>query len=678
MSTTTTNANTPTLSEWRDITILHASPTNPRKHFPEEELLDLQKSMREHGFKTAFPIYARPSKSEPDKLEIIAGERRFRSASAIGLDRVPVVVEEVDDKTVLELQLIENLQREALTAVEEARAYERLRDEFKLTLEEIAARVGKTKSTVRDKLKMLRAPACLLDALDDENSRIGVDQCVVVAGIPDKALREKCAKEVIAGSYDHVSGQNVPMSVPATRRHVREHYTVSLKGCAWDINDVTLLPDAGACSVCPFFIKKMAEADDELRSELQTGGGGKGGIDPMTCTNPACHARKMDALWKQKTTAAKASGEAKVLTKDESAKIFSQCGGLSYNAPYVKLDSKPGYEFTGRYDDSKTPSYRKLVKEAGAKPTIVLARDPRGDIVELLPRNAATELAKTLKKDGKLKKEAPTAAEKKESEKRAFDNKVSAREKIVTLDVVFKALSMKPLGLDGQRAVLETMLRSAAGMDGSRLMAEWLNLEPEEPKKGRNTDQSCYQDAIMKHVETAGMIELQAMTFVAFIAREVKQGWALEYKCGEVMKHLGITLAAIEKQAKEDVKAAIAAKKAKSEKPEKPKLVSKSKAAARNASINNAEERAQHKRTKGKLMPASEETKSPLQAAANESVSKPDDAELAKQVLRIVKGESYVDVIGKTPARTSPEHKAWEMKRVRLVRAVKKHLAGTK
>ncbi len=604
-STTSTNAALPsasisTLSEWRDITILHASPTNPRKHFPDEELLDLQKSMREHGFKTAFPIYARPSRSEPGRLEIIAGERRFRSASAIGLDRVPVVVEEVDDKTVLELQLIENLQREALTAVEEARAYERLRDEFKLTLEEIAARVGKTKSTVRDKLKMLRAPACLLDALDDEASRIGVDQCVVVAGIPDKSLREKCAKEVIAGTYDHVSGQNVPLSVQATRRHVREHYTVSLKGCAWDIDDAALLPDAGACSGCLFFIKKMAEADEDLKAELQTGGGGKGGVDPMTCTNPACHARKMDALWKQKSAAAKASGEAKVLTKDEAAKIFHSRGGLQYDAAYVTLDDKPGYEVTGRYDSSKTPSFRKLLSQSGAKPTVVLARDPRGDIVELLPKKAAIELAKSLKKSGKLKKDAPTAAEKKEAEKRAFENKVSAREKIVTLDVFFKALSKKPLGIDGQRVMLRTMLHSTAGMDGSRLMAEWLGLEPEQPKKGRSTDQSCYQDVIMKHVETAGMIELQAMTFVAFIAREVKQGWAVEYKCGEVMKHLGLTLAAIEKQAKEDVKAAIAAK-AKSAKPEKPKLVSKSKSAARNAGVLAADETRRDKLSKGVL-----------------------------------------------------------------------------
>lgn len=632
--------------------------------------------MRAHGFKAAFPIYARPSKTEKDKLEIIAGERRYRSASAVGIDRVPVVVEDVDDKTVLELQLIENLQRQALTAVEEARAYERLRDEFKLTLDEIAARVSKTKSVVRDKLKMLRAPAAMLNAVEDGESRIGVEQCVLVAGIPDKALRDKCAKEVMTGSYDHVTGGNQPLSVQATRRHVREHYNVSLKGCAWDLADATLLPDAGACVTCPFFIKKMAEADEDLAKELQTGGGGKGGIDPMTCTNPACHARKMDALWKIKAAEAKSGGTAKVLTKDESSKIFYERGGLHYNSGYVTLDDKPGYEITGRYDDSKTPSFRKLIKQSGAEPTIVIARAPNGEIVEMLPKKAAVELAKTLKGKGELKRDAPTAAEKKAQEKRAFDNKVSMREKIVTLDVVFKALSKRALGLDGQRVFFETMLRSASGMSGSRLIAEWLEIEPEKPKKGSTNDQKCYQAAILKHLENAGIIELQAMTFVAFIAREVKEGWAVEYKCGEMLKHLGLTLAAIQKQAKDDVKAAIDAKKAKGKKPEKPKLVSKSKAAARNASINNAEEKAQHKRTKGKLMPASAEPKSALQAAANESVPKPDDAELAKQVLRIVKGEGYVDVIGKTPARTSPDRKAWEAKRVRLVKAVKKHMAG--
>lgn len=601
MSTTTTTPPT-AISEWMDITKLHASPTNPRKHFAAEELQELQQSMTEHGFKAAFPIYARPSKTEPGRLEIIAGERRYRSATAIGLESVPVVVEEVDDKTVLSLQLIENLQREALTAVEEGRAYVRLRDEFSLTVEEIAQRVGKPKPTVSARIRMLRAPELLLVAVEDEGSRIGAEHCVIVASIPDKALREKCAKEVLTGSYDHVSGGNTPLSVQAARRHVRENYTVSLKGCAWDIHDATLLPDAGACSGCNFFVKKMAETDEEMAMEIHTGGGGRGGIDPMTCTNPACHARKMDAIWKLKAAEARASGDAKVLTKDESAKLFYAHGGMMHDAPYITLDSKPGYNVTGTYDDSKTPSFRKLVKESGAKPTIVLARHPHsGEVVEMLPKKAALELAQTLKKNGKLKREAPTAAEKREGEKRAFDNKVAMREKVVTLDMMFKALTKRPLGIDGQRAVLESMLHSAAGMDGSRLMAEWLKLEPEAPKKGQSMDQRCYQAAIMKHLETAGIIELQAMTFVAFIAREVKQGCNLNYKCDAVMKHLGITADAIAKQAKEEVKAVIAAKKAKSAKPEKPKLVSKSAAAARNAGVNAKDEKTRDKLSKGKL-----------------------------------------------------------------------------
>lgn len=286
----------------------------------------------------------------------------------------------------------------------------------------------------------------------------------------------------------------------------------------------------------------------------------------------------------------------------------------------------------------------------------------------MLPKKQSIELAKSLKKDGKLKREAPTAAEKREAEKRAFENKVSQREKIVTLDVMFQAIRREPLGLDGQRAVLENMLRSTAGMDGSRLMAEWLGVQPDEPKKGRGLEQGCYQTAIMKAAEPMTLIDLQALTFVAYISREVKQGWGLAHRCGEVMKHLGVTVEAISKRAKEDVKDAIAAKKAKTE---KPKSISKSKAAARNAGIGAADETRRDKVTKGKLVDSETGGKGDG-ATLFATLSKED------QAAAIAGGRAtYVDCLGATPKRKAPERKEYDQRRVALHKAVKE-LIGKK
>ena len=130
------------------------SPLQPRKHFTEETLEELKESIRQHGI--IQPLIVR---ERSGKLELIAGERRFRASESLGLSEVPVIRREAGDQEVLEMALIENLQRENLDPIEEARAYDRLAKEFNLRQEDIALRVGKNRATVANAIRLLDLPA---------------------------------------------------------------------------------------------------------------------------------------------------------------------------------------------------------------------------------------------------------------------------------------------------------------------------------------------------------------------------------------------------------------------------------------------------------------------------------------------------------------------------------------
>src|SRR5690606_17385648 len=126
------------------------NPEQPRKHFDEAQLEELKESILAHG--VLEPIIVRPVEG---RYEIVVGERRWRAAKLAGLDAIPAAVREMSDREAMELALVENLQREDLNPIEEAEAYKRLMDEFGLTQEEVADRVGKKRSTVANRLRLL-------------------------------------------------------------------------------------------------------------------------------------------------------------------------------------------------------------------------------------------------------------------------------------------------------------------------------------------------------------------------------------------------------------------------------------------------------------------------------------------------------------------------------------------
>jgi ParB family transcriptional regulator, chromosome partitioning protein len=138
------------------IEFLKPNPRNPRKNFVEAELDELAESIRQHG--VIQPIVARPVRGVPDNFEIIAGERRWRAAQRAGLHDVPIVPVEVSDNDALQIMIVENVQREDLNAMEEARGYHLLVDEFKHSVEDVAKAVGKSRSHVANMMRLTKLP----------------------------------------------------------------------------------------------------------------------------------------------------------------------------------------------------------------------------------------------------------------------------------------------------------------------------------------------------------------------------------------------------------------------------------------------------------------------------------------------------------------------------------------
>ena len=179
----------------RVVPISHIRPNSfqPRSHFDEESMGALAASIREVGL--LQPVLVRQLEDEEDSYELIAGERRWRAARRAGLQTIPVLVQVADDVASLEQALVENLHRVDLNALEEAAAYQQLIDEFGLTHEQVATRMGKGRATVTNTLRLLQLPAGAQRALAERTISAGHARALL--GTPDRALQEKMVDQIV-------------------------------------------------------------------------------------------------------------------------------------------------------------------------------------------------------------------------------------------------------------------------------------------------------------------------------------------------------------------------------------------------------------------------------------------------------------------------------------------------
>src|SRR5204862_2031320 len=170
---------------------IHANPRQPRKRFDHESTSALADSISAQGL--VQPVVVRPR--EDGGYELIAGERRWRAAREAGVPTVPAMVREADDRDSILLGLVENVAREQLSAVEEARAYALLMDEFELSLGELGERVGKSKPTVSNRLRLLELTDDVLGLV--ERGELSEGHARAVLAVPDNEGRRRLARQII-------------------------------------------------------------------------------------------------------------------------------------------------------------------------------------------------------------------------------------------------------------------------------------------------------------------------------------------------------------------------------------------------------------------------------------------------------------------------------------------------
>ena len=169
------------------VEFLSPNPNNPRRAFGEEELGDLANSIAEKGI--VQPIIARPARHDPERFEIVAGERRWRAAQKAGLHEVPVIVQRIDDREALEIAIIENVQRSDLNPLEEAAGYQQLQEEFTYTQTELAKVIGKSRSHVANTMRLLKLPETVRAWLADGSLSAGHARTLVGHPEPERLAR---------------------------------------------------------------------------------------------------------------------------------------------------------------------------------------------------------------------------------------------------------------------------------------------------------------------------------------------------------------------------------------------------------------------------------------------------------------------------------------------------------
>lgn len=343
------------------------SKTNPRKTFPKESLAELAESIKKLG--VMQPILLRPAPDaplDPEPLyEIVAGERRFRASGLAGLSTIPATVRAISDMEMLELQIIENLQREDLHPLEEAESYEALLEQHKdnpdYTVDHVAATLGKSRSYIYARMKLCALRPAAREAF--YAGQLNPSTALLLARIPVPELQDRALKEITATGWPH---GDQPMSVRAAAKHIQERYMTRLDLAPFKLSDETLLPEVGPCTACP----KRTGANPDLFSDVG---------DADVCTDPTCFAAKKEAFHARARQAALDTGKT-VISGKAAEKIKPYKYGSELKG-YVQINDSPWW-----IDSQKT--IKNILKKD--MPETVMLEDPHtGALVEIIPEDAA-------------------------------------------------------------------------------------------------------------------------------------------------------------------------------------------------------------------------------------------------------------------------------------------------
>lgn len=358
-----------------------------RKRFSQVKLDELAASIKAKG--VAQPILIRPvepTAEAPEKYEIVAGERRFRASIIAGLVTIPAMLRNLSDVEALELQILENLQRDDPHPLEEAEGYERLMLERNYDVDQLAEKLNKSRSYVYGRLKLCALTTSVREQFLDD--KFSAATALLIARIPNPALQVKAAKEVSATNWD-----GSPLSYRAQRDILRNRFMLDLKNAVFQIKDAALLSDVGSCVECP---KRSGNQPDAFEGEKHE----------HLCTDPDCFAEKTAAHAKKARRMAEERGQT-VISGAEAKSIMPNSYG-KLKGGYANVDET-------MWVGGTQTSYRKLLGKQLPKSVMLESPFEPGKLITIAKIDELEDLVTEVAGSGKT--EASIAAKQKAKEK---------------------------------------------------------------------------------------------------------------------------------------------------------------------------------------------------------------------------------------------------------------------
>ncbi len=351
-----------------------ASHTNPRKSFDQTKLAELAESIKATGVHQ--PVLLRPlpaarleetTHMDPrPAYELVCGERRYRASQMAEAETIPAMIRALTDEEALEIQIIENLQRDDLQPLEEAEGYQALmeRHEPPMTADEVAAKIGKSRSYVYARLKLLDLGPEGREAL--LQGKLDASRGLLIARIPDTKLQAEALKEV-------TDWQGNVRSYRTLAGIVQSRYMLRLSDARFRITDADLVPAAGSCRACP----KRTGANPDLFADVQ-------GAD--VCTDPACFKGKEQAHADAALKAARESGA--TIIEGREAKALMPHSYTTRVDGFLRLDEKAD----SPTDKPLRALIGKQMEKQGIKPTLVANPHKDGVLVAVIDHATAQQL----------------------------------------------------------------------------------------------------------------------------------------------------------------------------------------------------------------------------------------------------------------------------------------------
>ena len=257
----------------RDIPIelVHRNPDQPRRHFSEAEIGELEASIRDKG--VLQPILVRPSPKTPGEYEIVAGERRWRAAQQAGLTAIPALIRVLDDDKAFEIAIVENVQREDLNAMEEAQAYASLMRRMAYTQDKAASAVGKSRSHVANTLRLLQLPESVQDHVLFGRLTAGHARAILSAAYPEVLAQTIVEKGLSVRDAENMAkGRAVaPRKAAGSRRGAKDTDTAALETDLEDVLGMSVdIVDRGGAGELKIRYATLEQLDELCRRLTRT------------------------------------------------------------------------------------------------------------------------------------------------------------------------------------------------------------------------------------------------------------------------------------------------------------------------------------------------------------------------------------------------------------------------